>query len=150
MKQSHLKIIIDVVMTVAVLVLMEPRATGLSLHEWGGLIICVVFMIHTLLNWKWVIRVARKFFKKLPIKNRVNYILDALLIVGFFLIVLSGIAIARTIDFAWLTLPGSRFFWRSLHLSASLVTLIAAGIHVGLHWNWVLCRFKTRKEIAHA
>jgi hypothetical protein len=110
----------------------------------------VVFLTHTLLNWKWVACVTGKFFKKLPVKNRVNYILDALLIAGFFLIVLSGIAIARTIDFAWLTLPGSRFFWRSLHVSASLVTLIAVGMHVGLHWNWVLCRFKTRKESAHA
>lgn len=151
MKQSHIKIIIDIVMTVAVLALMEPRATGLSLHEWGGLIICIIFLIHNILNWKWITCVTGKFLKKLPTKNRVNYILDALLVVGFFLIVLSGMAIAKTIDFTWLPLGGTRSFWRSIHVSASMLTLIAVAVHVGLHWQWVTCQFRNiRKEVIHA
>jgi hypothetical protein len=150
MKRSHIKLIIDVFMTIAVLVLMEPRATGLSLHEWGGLLICVVFLSHILLNWKWVACVTGKFFKKLPAKSRVNYIVDGLLMLGFLLIVLSGMVIAKTIDFSWLPVPGTLFFWRSVHVSASLMTLLAVGVHVGLHWKWVTCQFRsTKREVAH-
>lgn len=110
MKRTYIKIIIDIAMTAAVLALTEPKATGLSLHEWGGLAICLVFLIHNLINWKWIACVTGKFFQKLPAKNRVNYVLDALLLVGFSAITLSGMAIAKTIDFSWLPLGGNMFF----------------------------------------
>lgn len=152
MKTSHIKLLLDIGMTVAVLALMEPRATGLSLHEWGGLAIAVAFLAHIVLNWTWISCMTGNFLKRATAKNRINYILDALLLLGFFTILLSGAAIAKTIDFSWLALPGTRFFWRSVHISASLLTLIGVGVHVGLHWKWVVCRFrKTRKqELAHA
>ena len=150
MKQSTLKVMIDVIMTASVLALMEPRATGLSLHEWGGLAICLIFLVHNLLNWKWIACVTGRFFKRLPLKNRINYVLDAFLLVGFAAIIVSGMAIARTINFTWLPFGGTMFFWRSLHVSASMLTLIAVAVHLGLHWNWVLCRFTSRKEASHA
>ena len=151
MKRSYLKLLIDSVMTVALIMLMEPHATGLSLHEWGGLVICAAFFAHALLNWKWIACVTGKFFAKLPAKSRVNYCLDALLAAGFFLTVLSGMAIAKTIDFTWLSLPGTWPFWRGLHTLAALLTLLAVGVHVGLHWKWVVYQCKKRKqEAAHA
>ena len=150
MKRSYLKMLIDVVMTIAVLVLMEPKATGQSMHEWGGLLLCLLFLVHMAMNWQWVRCVTGKFFNKLPAKNRVNYVLDILLFVGFFSIVVSGIAIAKTIDFTWLPL-GNAIPWRSLHISASLFTLIIAAIHVGLHWKWVNLQLKNlKKEVSHA
>ena len=151
MKRSYLKLLIDIVMAVAVIMLMEPRATGLPLHERGGLLICVAFLVHALLNWKWIACMTGKFFTTLPMKSRVNYCLDALLVMGFFLVVLSGMAIAKTMDFAWLSLPGDMRFWRMLHGSSALLTLIAVGVHVGLHWKWVTCQLKSsNKEVAHA
>jgi hypothetical protein len=61
------------------------------------------------------------------------------------LVILSGIAIARTIDFSWLQLGGSRIFWRVMHTSSSLITLVFFGIHLGLHWSWVLKRLNLKK-----
>ena len=162
MKRSYLKLLIDIMMTLAVILLMDPHATGLSVHEWGGLVICAVFLVHALLNWKWIACITGRFFTRLPGKSRINYCIDALLVVGFFLIVLSGMAIAKTIDFAWLSLPGTWPFWRNLHLFASLVTLLAVGAHVGLHWKWVTrqfkrsplelddCQIKRTQEVTHA
>ena len=147
MKRSAKKILLDVVMTIVFLALMVPKLTGLSLHEWAGLGICLAFVLHIVLNWSWVACVTRKFFSKLPARSRLNYILDALILIGFVLIVLSGMAIAKTIDFSWLNLPGTRFFWRGLHTSASLMTFLAVAMHVGLHWNWVLCCLRQKKEV---
>jgi len=59
--------------------------------------------------------------------------------------ILSGIAIARTIDFSWLSLGGSRMFWRIMHTSSSFITLALFAIHLGLHWRWVLTRLKIKK-----
>ena len=49
---------------------------------------------------------------------------------------------AKTIDFAWLPWPGNMLFWRMLHGSAARLTFIAAGVHLGLHWKWIVCQFK--------
>ena len=151
MKRSYIKFAIDVVMAVAVIMLMAPRATGQPAHERGGLLICVAFLVHALLNWKWIACMTGKFFTKVPMKSRLNYCLDLLLVVGFFLTVLSGMAIAKTIDFTWLSLPGTWPFWRGLHTLAALLTLLAVGVHVGLHWKWVVYQCTKRKqEVAHA
>lgn len=72
--------------------------------------------------------------------------LNAILALGFVLIVLSGMAIAKTIDFSWLKLPGEHFFWRGLHTSSAMMTFLAVAMHVGLHWNWILCQLRRKKE----
>ena len=147
MKRSTKKILLDVAMTIVLLALMVPKLTGLSLHERVGLFICLAFVVHLALNWNWVACVTHQFFTKLPVRSRLNYILDVCILIGFILIVLSGMAIAKTIDFSWLNLPGQRFFWRGLHTSAALLTFLAVAMHVGLHWNWVLGCLRRKKEV---
>ena len=157
MKRSYIKLLIDGVMAVVLILLMEPHATGLSVHEWGGLVVCLAFLVHVLLNWKWVATMTVKFFTRIPMKSRVNYCLDVLLVVGFFLTVLSGLPIAKTINFSWVSLPGTWPFWRGLHGFAALLTLIVAGVHLGLHWKWIACHVKRNtqrknivQEVSHA
>lgn len=149
MKHVTKKIILDVGITIALFALMVPKLTGLSLHEWGGLFIGLAFAVHILLNWKWVLCVTKTLFTTSATKARVNYILDALLLAGFTLIILSGMAIAKTIDFTWLNLPGDPFFWKHLHGAAAMMTFLAAAMHVGLHWQWVLCQLRKTQEVHH-
>jgi hypothetical protein len=104
------------------------------------------FFLHKILNWIWIKRVTVGFFSKAPGKARLNYILDILLLAGLTLITLSGIAISRTIDFSWINLGASSMFWRIMHTSSSLMVLALFGIHLGLHWKWVLVRLKIKKE----
>mgnify|MGYP001774499454 CR=1 FL=1 len=85
------------------------------------------------------------FLRSSPNRARLNYILDVLLLAGVVLMILSGIAIARTIDFSWMNLGGSGMFWRVMHTSSSFITLALFGIHLGLHWKWVQLRFKFKK-----
>jgi hypothetical protein len=118
---------------------MDPRSFyGLAFHEWAGLVIGAAFILHKILNWNWIKKVTVGFFGKCKGRARLNYILDVLLLAGIVLMILSGIAIARTIDFSWLSLGGSRIFWRVMHTSSSFITLALFGIHLGLHWRWVL------------
>jgi hypothetical protein len=133
-------------LTIVMLLLMDPRSFyGISFHEWAGLIIGLFFILHKILNWGWIKKVTLAFFRKGCWRAKFNYILDILLLAGLTLMILSGIAIARTIDFSWLNLGGSPMFWRVMHTSSSFITLALFGIHLGLHWNWVLQRFNFKR-----
>ncbi|WP_346857875.1 DUF4405 domain-containing protein [uncultured Draconibacterium sp.] len=142
---NKFKFIQNILLAIVMLLLMDPRSFyGLGFHEWAGLIIGVFFILHTLLNWSWIKKVTIGFFSKAPGRARINYILDVLLLAGMVLMIVSGIAIAKTIDFSWLNLGGSRGFWRAMHTSSSLISLALFGIHLGLHWKWVLKRLKIK------
>lgn len=143
---NNIKISLSLVITIVMLLLMDPKSFyGISFHEWAGLIIGVLFIIHKALNWNWIKKVTRGFFRKCPGRVRFQYLLDVLLLVGIILMIISGIAIARTIDFSWLNLGGTRRFWRAMHTSSSFITLALFGIHLGLHWSWILHVLKLKK-----
>jgi hypothetical protein len=135
------KFVLNLALTIVMLLLMDPRSFyGISFHEWAGLSIGLFFILHKILNWTWIKKVTVGFFKRCTGRARLNYVLDVLLLAGMILMILSGIAIARTINFSWLHLGGSPMFWRVMHTSSSLITLVLFGIHLGLHWKWVLQR----------
>jgi len=141
MKKNTIKIILDVTMLIAFLFLMEPWATGLYLHEWAGLLVCAVFLIHLILNWIWIKVTTGSFLRKMPSRNRLKYILNWLILAGFILVVFSGMKIAHMIDFSWLGMEVSYRFWRFGHTSFSFITLILVAIHLGLNWKWIVRRF---------
>lgn len=140
------KFLLNIALILVMLLLMDPRSFyGLPFHEWAGLVIGIFFILHKILNWTWIKKVTVGFFKRAPWRARWNYVLDVLLLAGLVLMILSGIAIARAIDFSWLHLGGSRMFWRIMHTSSSFLTLALFGIHLGLHWKWVLVRLHLKR-----
>lgn len=144
---NKFKLILNILLAIVMLLLMDPRSFyGLGFHEWAGLIIGLFFLLHKAVNWGWIKKVTVCFFRSSPGRARLNYLLDILLLAGMVLMILSGIAIARTINFSWLNFGGSRMFWRVMHLSSSYITLVLFGIHLGLHWKWVLKRFNFKKD----
>jgi hypothetical protein len=144
---NKFKLILNILLAIVMLLLMDPRSFyGLEFHEWAGLIIGLFFLLHKAVNWGWIKKVTVCFFRSSLGRARLNYVLDILLLAGMVLMILSGIAIARTINFSWLNLGGSRIFWRVMHTSSSFITLALFGVHLGLHWKWVVQRFKLKKE----
>lgn len=143
---NKFKFFLSFVLTIVTLLLMDPRSFyGLPFHEWAGLIIGLFFILHKILNWGWIKKVTLFFFTKTTWRARLNYAIDIILLAGLTLMILSGVAISRTIDFSWLNLGASTNFWRVMHTSSSLITLALFGIHLGLHWNWVLNVFNFKK-----
>jgi hypothetical protein len=147
--RNGIKIVLDALLAVAFVTLMDPRSVGgIAVHEWAGLVICVFFILHKALNWRWITSVTAGLFTCVGWRTRLGYILDVLLLIGMTGIVLSGIKIARTIDFTWFPIGGSTGLWRMLHASASMLSLAVVGVHVGLHWDWIRACIsgKSRKE----
>jgi hypothetical protein len=144
MQKVNFKFIHNIFLLVIFLFLMDAKSLfGLWFHEWAGLLICLFYILHNILNWNWIKESTKRLFGRLPAKVRLNYIMDVLLLVGFILIIWSGMAISKTINFSWLGFDqDNRMIYRSMHTSVSMLTLAVAGIHLGLHWDWVLARFE--------
>jgi cytochrome b len=126
------------------------RNTWIDLHNWVGLAMLAGVTLHLVLHWKWITCVSRRYFKKLARQARINFSLNSLLFVAFFLVNISGLIV-------WLVLPSggyqggrnpfynatiftlTRHGWKDLHLWVGLALIVILTIHLVLHWQWVTC-----------
>jgi hypothetical protein len=145
MKQEHRQnisartnLIIDAAIFVAFLVATAPRLSGISIHEWLGVAFGAAVIVHLLLHWQWIIAVGRTMLTKARANARVNYLLNIALFIDATLITFTGLMISQVV----LPLFGIRlpegFFWRRLHSLSSDAGVILVGLHIALHWQWVL------------
>jgi hypothetical protein len=135
-------LLVDTAIFTGFLLATDPHATGQTIHEWLGLAFGAGIITHLLLHWKWIVNVVRRFFSKLPGQVRINSILNGLLFIAMTLIIFSGIMISKVV-LSTFGLSGSHdAIWRWLHTSATNVTLIIVGLHVALHWKWIVSTIK--------
>lgn len=144
MKNTTFKFILNIFLFITFLFLMDEWSfMGIAFHEIAGLAICLFYILHKVLNWRFIKETTSKLFGKIPGRSRINYVLDVMLLIGFTLIVMSGMGIAKTMDFSWLGFTRENFIiWRFMHTSVSMIVLMIVGVHVGMHWGWVLARFR--------
>jgi hypothetical protein len=137
-KINYVKISLDLLMALTFALLFKPRILdGLPFHETAGLVIGVAVLSHILLNWRWVKNATLKIFNpKLPGKIRFSYLLNLLLLITMSTIIITGIFISRVL-FPNLAVRNQHSM-RALHNLSSYFTLMLVGIHVGIHWQWVM------------
>jgi hypothetical protein len=139
MKTNAGRIILDVAMAVLLVLMYKKTVVSMEFHEIGGLVVGGLFLIHNLLNWKWIVGISRKILgRSLAPRVRVGYAVDVLLLVSVVFIALSGIMISQTI----LTgISGNVARGRLGHYFFSAVALVLVGIHIGLHWSFIRTSF---------
>lgn len=139
---NFIKITLDILMVLVFVLLFNKLAiVPMTFHEIAGLLIGAIVIIHIALNFKWVKQVTLKLFNsKINLRAKFGYIIDALLLLCFVVIIISGILISHIL-FPNAKINSSINF-RAIHISISYVALLLVGIHVGLHWNWAINVFK--------
>jgi len=132
-KINFIKIVLDILMSIVFVLLFNKTVlSGMEFHQIAGLAIGVAFIIHIALNRKWVKQVTLKLFSsKINFKTKFGYILDVILLLCFAFIIISGILISKV-----------EFPFKMLHISISYIALLLVGVHIGLHWSWVMNVFK--------
>lgn len=136
------KLILDIETFLAFLIAMDPRFSGIALHEWLTLALAGTIIVHLLLNWDWIINVTRRLFVKATNGARINYVLNWLLFIDGILIMLSGVMISETaMPALGIALP-ENFAWRRLHDMSANLALIILGLHLAMHWTWIVTTFK--------
>ena len=140
--RNKTNMIVDSAIFLAFLVAMAPHFSGMAVHEWLGIAFGAAITTHLLLHWQWIVEVTKRFFSKAQWSARINYILNALLFIDITLIIFSGLMISEVaLPFVGIELAQSGS-WRGLHGTAANLFLVLVGLHVALHWQWIVNMFK--------
>ena len=128
-QKNRLKRTVDVCMTVLLLCLMAYQVTGEALHEWFGVGMTVLLIVHHVLNFRWY----KSLFKgKYNAYRAVTVAVNTLLLLSIALTALCGMAMsAHAVPFLYGMLPVS--FARRFHLAVPFWSFILMGFHLGLH-----------------
>ena len=140
--RTKLKLSLDILIFIAFLIAMEPRSSGITIHEWLATSILAVLVVHLLLSWDWIVQTTRRFLGKLNTQTRLNYILNWSLFIDVMLLMLSGLVISESVmPTLGIGLPRN-FAWRGLHEFSANMFIVLLGLHTALHWSWVVDTFK--------
>ncbi len=129
MRSKHFKHIVDVLLGVGLLLLMSYQVTGEAGHEWTGIVMTVLMILHQILNRKWY---AALFKGKYTPLRAVQTLANAALVICFVLTALCGINMSvHAVPFLSEFMRAS--LGRRLHLTLSHWCFVLMGLHLGIH-----------------
>ncbi len=132
------KLIVNTILGVAFVAISAPQATRIPAHEWLSLAFIVIFALHILFSWQWIVGVTARLLSSLRGQVRFNYLLDAVSYLAMVAVIVSGIIISESV-FPSLGFPRVRDrFWAIIHDRSSEFLLILIGIHLAMHWDWIV------------
>ncbi|MBQ6504003.1 MAG: SUMF1/EgtB/PvdO family nonheme iron enzyme [Flexilinea sp.] len=128
-QRNRIKKIVDILMSILLLCLMAYQVTGETLHEWIGIGMTAVLILHHILNYRWY----KSLFKgKYNAYRIVTVIVNTLLLAAIALTAVCGMAMSgHAVPFLYGILPV--FFARRFHLAMSFWSFILMGLHLGMH-----------------
>lgn len=134
MKKQSVKIIVDVIMTVILMLLMAFELIGRTAHEWLGVGMFVMFVIHHILNRKWTSHLLKGKYTPIRIFQT---LLAVLVLVCILCSMVSGIVLSRYV-FSFLPIEGGRSWARTLHMIGAYWGFVFMSLHLGIHWNMMM------------
>ena len=128
-KKQMFKWIVDLCMTLVLLCLMAYQVCGEVLHEWGGMLITLLLIVHHVLNRRWYASLFKGGYNAYRV---VTVVVNTLLLGCIGLTALCGMSMsAHAVPFLYGLLPVS--FARQFHLALSYWSFVLMGFHLGLH-----------------
>lgn len=138
MQSTRTNLTLDIVIFTAFLVVSNPHLTGNTLYEWLGVSLAATIVTHLLFHWDWIVRVGKEFFKRLLHQSRLNFVVNTLFLIAMTGSFFSGLLISKDVMSALgiqLEVNGG---WKSIHTLLSDASVIILGVHVALHWKWIM------------
>lgn len=128
--RAKIKIVIDAGMIILVLLQMAYHLIGDSLHEWLGIMLFVLLILHNILDRKWYSGLFKG--KYTPIRF-FHTAINMLLLASFLCVTVSAVFLSTTLSTLFnlkLALLGRR-----MHMIFTTWSFILMSVHVGLHWS---------------
>ena len=139
---TMIKRIVDVCMTVLLLFLMAYQVTGEVLHEWIGIGMTILVIMHQILNRKWYASLIKGKYNAYRILATV---VNILLLSAFALTAFCGMSMSgHAVPFLYGMTKVS--FARRMHLSMSHWAFVLMGLHLGMHIPVMSAGFKITKK----
>ena len=130
-KTMRLKIVIDILMTAALLLLMPYGLLGEAYHEWIGTGMLLLFVAHHVLNRKWMGSLRKGKYTPFRILQTVIVLAVLLTMLGS---MISGILLSRH-AFPFVDVHGVAMPARNVHMVCAYWNLVLMSLHLGLHWS---------------
>lgn len=133
-KKLMVKILIDIGMTVCLLLLMPYSLLNETAHEWIGMAMFALFIMHHVLNHKWLTSVAKGKYTMFRVAQTI------LVMVVFALMIssmISGILLSNHI-FKMIRIPGTYVTASQIHMFSAYWGFVAMSLHLGIHWNIII------------
>lgn len=129
--------VVDGLLFAIFLAVVNVPLTGLTIHEWVGILVGVGFTVHLLQHAEWIATTTRRFVYARSLQNRFNYILMLGLFMGFASIIVSGLLISE-VALPWIGVtPNCGTFWLWLHLGSVGWVIWLTAVHVATNWRWI-------------
>jgi hypothetical protein len=137
MKRNAPRFLLDIIILIALLILMDLDFTNLAMHERLGIALAGVLIIHTAQHLPWVRAVIAQR-RRGQVQWKMGYMWVLSLLLGASCIVTSftGLLISRTLPFIHFSVNSYRY--TLLHHSAAYLSIMLAGLHLGVHARAVL------------
>ena len=121
-------------MSVSMLLLMSYGLVGEAIHEWIGMGMFALFVMHHVLNLSWIRAVPNGRYTSLRIVQMVLAGLIFLCMIGS---MVSGIVLSRHV-FAFLPKHGGYEMAGKVHILCAFWGFVLMSLHLGMHWNMFL------------
>lgn len=128
-----MKISVDVAMTIGLLFLMAYSLIGETAHEWIGIGMFILFVMHHILNSMWSRNILKGKYTAIRIWQTILVIVVLICMVGS---MISGIILSRHV-FSFLTIQTGQSQARTIHLLCAYWGLVAMSLHIGFHFSMI-------------
>lgn len=135
--KMKIKLFTDVLMTAVLLMLMAYQVTGERYHEWLGVSMFLLFLIHNVLNIHWY---GKLFKGKYQLLRIIRTLINFAVFIAMICLMYSGIVMSRYV-FAALPIHSGMALARVTHLCGSYWGFVLMSIHLGLHWGMIVGMF---------
>ena len=127
------KYLVDVTMVVLFLMQMAYHITGNRLHEWLGILLFALFILHHVLNIKWYASLFKGHYSGL---RMLMVIINFMLLAAMIGMIVSGVMLSREV-FDFLNLRAG-MLGRRLHMISTAWGYLLMAMHLGLHFGMIL------------
>lgn len=135
--------VIDIAMTAVIIILLGFQVTGQMAHEWMGVTMFVLVILHTILNHAWYRGLFRGKYTAVRV---LQTIVNLALLVCFVLTAVSGMMMSEhALPFLRReSLVGTA---REMHLAFSHWSFVLVSAHLGLHWGMMMRPLQRKKVL---
>jgi hypothetical protein len=139
--KGRVKIVVDLVMIILMPLQMAYSITGEASHRITGMILCIIVILHNVLNLQWY---KNLFSGKYTASRIFQTVINFGTIICFLGLIVSGIMMSTTLYSLGFVFPNN--FARLCHLRCSYWGFVFMSLHLGLHWKIFMGMIKNKNS----
>lgn len=128
-KKTIVKMTLDLMMTILLPLLMIQALGGEELHEWMGVMMFLLFIMHHILNLNWHKNLLKGKYNAV---RSIGTLVNIGILICMILSAISGILLSQYV-FAFLDVSNGISFARAAHMISTHCMFVLTSFHLGMH-----------------